>query len=331
MTALAVAAARPGRWVTAVGSLLALAAWTKPNVVGIAFGVFAYAALRDRKALAQLIIGAFVPSVVIGAILYRASDGLFIEHLLKATGQPPDFALWRSQVGARLPFFLLPLGYAIFCAHREPHRRDVAIARFALIGAIAWTVLSLAKIGSASNYWLEPSLAAFVLVSRAGVAWPKGPQAAWAGLALVQTLYTGVATLRSAWEAQRDLPAKRAYLSELKASRGSASGSNGSGGHEEVIATDEAGLTFELNGRILDTPFQFTHLTRAGRFPEELFLSDYQHPEVTRLLMSDDLLERPLTIESVPHDRFSPSMRRALLQRFHFVEKRAGYFLYGVQ
>jgi hypothetical protein len=83
-----------------------------------------------------------------------------------------------------------------------------------------------------------------------------------------------------------------------------------------------------MNGRIVATPFQSTHLARRGRFPLDAWLADVAHPSVACLVMQDGLLERPLDRVSVEHDRFGPDLRRALAARFHLVTLRGGYRIY---
>ena len=97
---------------------------------------------------------------------------------------------------------------------------------------------------------------------------------------------------------------------------------------DAVILADEPGLELALNGRVIATPFQTTHLVRRGRFPVDAWLSDVSSPEVACLVMQDDLLERPLSDDRIAHDRFAPDLRRVLATRFELVTTRAGYRIY---
>jgi hypothetical protein len=99
-------------------------------------------------------------------------------------------------------------------------------------------------------------------------------------------------------------------------------------GADEIVMADEPGLELMLNGRIVTTPFQMTHLARRGKYPLGPWIYDTERPEVRCLLMEDDLLERPLPTISVEHDRFGPELRGALRARFAPVAERDGWRLY---
>lgn len=309
------------------GVLFALAAWVKPNVLGAAPGVFvaclmaAKGPLRARiRAILPGLLGIACTSILVGAILHVTSNGLWLEHLLASTAQPPNRALWIEQMSHRGPFFLAPLAAALAVGLRARRDPGAALATGALLASVTWSLLSLAKIGSATNYFMEPCIAMLVVLSRADVpkAWVRG--GAIAALALLQVTWVGLA---SATGASRALPAafeRARTLADVRHICGARP--------EAVVLADEPGLELVLNGRIIATPFQATHLARRGRFPIEKWVRDIESPHVDCLVMQDDLLERPMSDERVAHDRFSPELRRALAARFELVTMLAGYRIY---
>jgi hypothetical protein len=165
-------------------------------------------------------------------------------------------------------------------------------------------------------------VAALVAVARFGVPLPREGAVGWAvaGGSLLQALWTGIATVRSSLEALPEVRARAAFVARARATCGA--------GVDELVAADEPGLEQMLDGRVLTTPFQMTHLARRGRYPLGPWLLDLAAPEVRCLLMQDGLLERPLSEVSVEHDRFGPELRAALRDRFGFVEEQAGLRLY---
>jgi hypothetical protein len=305
------------------GVLFALAAWTKPNVIGIAAGALAGGAWLDRRAAARAALGGVGASFAIGVVLQLTSDGAWLEHLVRATGQPMSLHLWTEQVPSRLQFLGAPLAVAAWAGWRARSDPGVRIALLALATSLAWTIVSLAKIGSATNYWMEPTIAALVIAGRAPIE-PR-PRLAWlfAGGALFQALWTGVATIRSSFEAIHDA---RVHAELVRNTRALCSA-----GPDEIVMADEPGLELMLNGRILTTPFQMTHLARRGKYPIGPWIFDVERPEVRCLLMEDDLLERQPNAIDVEHDRYLPELRRVLRARFTRVAEQGGWRLYRVR
>jgi hypothetical protein len=366
-------AVRRGHVDPASAGMLALAPFFKPNVLGIAAGaLFVDAARRRKGALPSLVAFAVVAASVL-ASLWVASGGAFFDHLLAATGQSTSWALWLEQMASRAPFFAAPIGVAVALGIRARRDPGASLAVGALVASTGWAILSLAKIGSATNYWMEPSVAALVTVAHASVAHASvahpsgvrtsetaedrartttpvappgvsarlatsgGRPAMWLwGLVLAQAVWTLTATFRSVPRAITEAGARRATLDRVRAEL---SGS-------DVAIADEPGLELELNGRIVSTPFQFTHLSRrpnrspaaargsgartwAGLGP---WLTDLTAPDVRWLVLQDDLLERPLDAVSAAHDRFGVEARAALTLAFERAPEleraEAGYYVY---
>jgi hypothetical protein len=223
----------------------------------------------------------------------------------------------------RVPFFVLPI--ALACAAGMSSRKDAGarIALGALVTSSAWSIVCLAKIGSATNYFLEPLACGVIVLARADL-----PSFARSGLVLpiacvVQALWTGIASVKSATK-EIGLAYQRAdAIAKTRATCGA--------GAKDVVLADEPGIERMLNGRIVATPFQTTHLVRRGKFDQALWIADIQRPEVGCLYMQDDLLERPLDQVSVAHDRFGPELRRTLNERFQLVARDEGYRIYRVR
>jgi hypothetical protein len=314
------------------GVLFALAAWVKPNVIGIAPGVFLaallpHASLRGASFLSRLrtvapgLVAALCTSLCIGGILALASRSLWLTHLLASTGQPPNFELWVDQLRSRLPFFGLPLALTAAVGVQQRERREVLIAVGALLSACFWCVLSLAKIGSATNYFLEPAVAALVLIAHTDkpARFLRYPLL-FAAFIFIQSMWTDVASIRSSVEGIHAAYSRANLIANVRAVCGASP--------SELVIADEPGLELMMNGRIIATPFQSTHLARAGRFPVESWIADVTHTDVKCLLMQNDLLERSFSEANPVHDRFGDALRRALKARFTLVAARDGYWIY---
>lgn len=301
------------------GVLFALAAWTKPNVVGAAPGAMLAALVATRRL--RGIAGAAGASAIVAGVLSWASGGAWISHLLASTGQPPSAGLFLEQLEGRVPFFVLPIGFALVAGVRARDDAGARIATAALATSAVWTLVSLAKIGSATNYFLEPMMCAVVVLARADVP-PIAPRGrlALACACVAQGLWTGTASVRSAL---RETPRAFERARAIAAARELCGA-----GPDDVVLADEPGLERMLNGRIVQTPFQSTHLARRGKFPVDAWIADVRRPEAACLVMQDDLLERAPSEVDVAHDRFGPELRRALGERFRLAAERGGYRIY---
>ncbi len=141
------------------GLLFAIAAFVKPNVVGAAPGLFLFAVIGKRpfvKGLVGLVVGAGA----IAGVLTLAAGRSWVTHLLLSTAQPPSAHQLFDQLASRGPFFALPFVVAIVLSRKEP------LIFGALLSSVAWCVMSLAKIGSASNYLMEPCVCLVIVFAR---------------------------------------------------------------------------------------------------------------------------------------------------------------------
>jgi hypothetical protein len=314
--------AHKGRVDAVAAALFALAPWVKPNVIGLATGaMLVELGLRRLRALVP-ISAAVCVTLAMAWTLQRVSHGEWLQHLLRSTAQPLTLAEWLGQAPSRLQFFGLPLAFVAFCAWRSRGDDGVKIALGGLATSLAWAALSLGKIGSASNYLMEPCLAALVLLTRAPVPPIADPlETKLAVVALLQALWLGVASVRSSYEMLfLEVPAQERALDRARAVCEAREG--------DVILGDETGIELALDGRITATPFQMTHLALRGLYPTDIWIADVRRPEVVGIVMEDDLLERPLSAVSPERDRFGPELRRVLLERFTLAEQNGEWRTY---
>ena len=304
------------------GALFAGATLTKPNVLGIAAGVLGAGLWIDVRATLRAFGGALVVGGACALVLQHISDGVWIQHLVRSTGQPLSLLVWKEQALWRLQFLGAPLALALFAGWRSRSDVHVAIGLSSLVASIAWALVSLAKMGAASNYWMEPALAAVAVVSRASIPARPSPRGAWtfAAAALLQAMWTGVGSTRSSIEAIGMARRHRDLVDGARRACGAAPG--------DIVLADEPGLELMLNGRLVATPFQMTHLVRQGRFPIGPWLADIRRPEVRCLLVEDDTLQRSPEREDVVHDRFPAAVLNELRKRFVLVDESAGWRLY---
>ncbi len=318
LAAIALERSARARRVTPGSALLfALAPWVKPNVLGIAAGAMLLDA-RRRRSIASLALAALLCTLV-AAALHLATGGAWLTHLLLSTGQPVSLAQWTDQVVTRLQFLGLPLAFAAFVGFRSRGEAGVHLALAALGTSLVWTVLSLAKIGSATNYWMEPCVAGAVILAHA-----PAPELSLrarrvaAVLAPLQALWTGVASIRSSLETIAWSPGHAHVLDEVR-------GSLRAG---EVALSDDAGIELGIDGRLVDEPFQLRHLADQGRFPVALLEEDVRHPAVRAFVTLSDMLERPPREGDPLHDRYDPRLRQVLREELVLTSREAGLYVY---
>ena len=229
-------------------ALFVLVPWIKPTMIGLPIG--ALLASKDRRAIG------IAAGLALGSA-FVAGKTLFV-HVVLSNAQPFAVSAWLEQVPSRLPFFAPLLGWAVWLGRRE------RIALGAVLGAAAWTLVALAKTGSSSNYWMEPCLAALVLLARAPRADYTDVRLAAAALATV--VYADVASIHAASE--------HVFAFRDDAETVASFGTQCFEVPGDVVAADEAGIELVLNDRVLMPTYQMAYLVVAKRLPSSLFTDE---------------------------------------------------------
>jgi hypothetical protein len=305
-------------------ALFAVAAFIKPNVLGISSGALVAEVVRRRARAWPAVAGGAAASLVFLVALQWASGGRWIAHLVAGNQAPLNLSLWLEQSASALQFFGVPLAFAGYCAWRARSQPAGARSLASVVSSGAWTLFTIAKPGAARNYWMEPAIACLVVFSSVPVPRPPLP---WrlpaAVLAVVQALWTGVGSIRSSIEVIVRAPEERAVVDGARAKAGAKAG--------EIVLGDQPGLEWMLNGRLVQTPVYMTVMGRIGRYPVDLWMEDLSRPEVVGLVSGDDLLERPIEQENLATDTFLPAVRVLLNRRFVLVEHAAGLYVYALR
>jgi hypothetical protein len=304
-------AAREGDVGFATGALLALAAWVKPNVLGIAAGTFLFASLRRPRDVARAALGGLAVSLPVAAVLQIASHGAVWQHVTRSLGQPLALDVWWGHVWTRA-MFLAPAAFTTWIgwhARKDPGGR---LALFAWLGSLAWTLVSLGKIGSASNYWMEPAIAAVVVVGNAATPRLAGAHATMLGVAAVAaSAWIATATAGSVAEAFEREPRRAALLARARADCGARPG--------EVVVADNPGGEMALDGRVIAPGLETLFLVREGHLPMSTWITDLSRPEVTCVLEEDGLFHAV------------PELRQLIASRFVEVKSVEDWRLYALR
>ncbi len=302
-------------------ALFAFAAWTKPNVVGMASGAMLATLARDKWRAWGALLAALSVSAFVAGILQVVSHGAWLTHLLLATGQPLRPSLLLAHMH-RAQFFAAPLAFAAFCAWRARSSAAGALGLWAIVTSIVWALLTFAKTGSAANYWLEPCIASAAFVAR--VPLPSLPVRAVAVAAVAapfQALWTDVASVRATFEA---FAANERHMELVARARELCSGAR-----DGLVVSDEPGVELMLDGgRIVEHTFPLSHAGLRGKYPLGPWIADLSRPEIACVLTLHDRIERPPTEVDLDYDYFALPVRTALAARFAPALRADGWTLY---
>ena len=88
---------------------------------------------------------------------------------------------------------------------------------------------------------------------------------------------------------------------------------------------DEPGTELLLDGRVVDTAFQFAHTKDAAL--ARAWEASFASPRVRCVVVEGDMLER-VGEDDAAHDRFSPAVKSAILGHFQLEKTAAGFYIY---
>jgi hypothetical protein len=304
-----------------VGALFALAAWTKPNVIGLAAGVLLHEVFYEQSRSLKPLGAGLLVSGALGYWTARVSHGTWLAHLLRSTLQPATLKRAFAEIVPRLPFLGLSHGFAAYCAFLGRASSSARMLLWALVSSLTWTTIGMAKVGSATGYWLEPTVAAVMVMAHV----PIPRIRAW-DFAVVRWAVAAAAVTTLAWNAVASLKgahaafARRDAIARVRAECGARA--------SDLVLADQPGLEMMLDGRVLETPYQFTHLIRTGGYSLALWKLDIEAPQIRCLVTETDLVQPAAVAADLENERFGPEIRPALLARFELVAHDADLWIY---
>lgn len=290
------------------GALFALAAWVKPNVFAIGLGAgLVTIASSPRRAFAML-WGVLAVSVPVACVLHRVSGGAWLVHFQRSLLQSLHYEDWWGRVWPRA-LYLLPALLALWVAWEDRASARGRLVLAAFVTAVSWTLVSLAKVGAAANYWAEPMLAA-VAVFRVCPIPPIRARSLFAVSAVAHAFWAAAATTISVRDA---FAVDGEHGALIERARGICRVASGG-----VLIADHPGPEQQVNGRIVSPSFQTEWLVLTGQLPAALVIDDIQRPEVRCLL----------SVSELDYAFFAPDVRAALSAKFVRVDEGGGWLLY---
>ena len=311
--------AKQGRLDGVAAALLAVAPLVKPSCLGVAAGVgLALVITRDRRAWRALVAGGAAFAVV-AVFCHVVSDGHWLAHIVRSTRQPLTFARFADELGVR--FFVLGAPHLVVLAVAVRRRAPLLVV-MPLLTSIMWSSFSMAKYGSGTNYWLEPTMAALVTLAvlpraRAWAHW-RWPASVLAASIAITSVPAYVGELERWIERRDELALLDAHCTRRPG---------------EVVVSSEAAIELALDGRLLVPDWQSSFLARAGAFPLEEWQRDLLRPEVRWVVLPFDPDEPdPVHADAVVErsafrDLLRPSLDAGMVRdgrigRFHVFRRR---------
>jgi hypothetical protein len=266
-----------------------------------------------------------VAALLLALCCHLASDGAWLSNISRSTGQPLTLTRWLQEFGSRVMVLGVPHVVVAWLAWR---RRVNWLVVGPLLGSIAWTTFIMAKHGSGSHYWLEPTGLALIALSRMpvrGEALVKEPVWLARGLPWASVVF-GVLVLIVSWPRYVHEPARYRLHDEVAA----AVDRHCVRKPGEFVVSSDLELELSLNGRISVPAWQTGFLARNGRFPADAWRADLVRPEVRWIALAIDPRQPPGTSndEKVELSPFYDVLKDVVLDNYAFDEIVAGMFVF---
>jgi hypothetical protein len=299
--------------------LLIAGPFVKPSCLGgVAGAALVHVVLRKPGWLRGLLAGLGTFVVFIG-ICHVASDGNWLTHIKSSTGQPLTLTRWIQEFGSRVLILGLPHAVVAWLAIK---RKTTWLAVGPLIGSMAWATFMMAKHGSGSHYWFEPSGLALITISRMPAASETRETGSWIPLG---ALAFAILSAITSWPQYLQEPARVKHHDDLVAALRAHIPAT-----DYVVSSDyEIEMTMN-QGHISVPAWQSAFLARSGKFPKEEWQKDLVRPEVRWVAIALDPRQPPgrTNDEQVELMPFYDILKEPLFDTFEFDANVGGMFVF---
>lgn len=312
-----VAGSGEGRAVWWAVPALVAAIFTKQSALAAPAAVVVV--LLSRRPRTGLLFAIALGGSVVGlaAIAQVATAGQFLFHTVVANANPFELGRVVSLWASFLRGHALEAVVLVLLLFRAAWQRRVGIV--SVYAAFAWlAALGVGKVGSDSNYFLEPVAAVALLVAHEfpPTLVPRCPRArASLGVALLLGVVVMGGT-RAAWHLRVRAPLSGAN----QVFRGIATSVASVNG---AVVSDDAGVVVRAGKQVFFQPFVMTQLAEAGLWDQTPFLEALGSGGVRLVIVQT---EPAVVYES----RYTPQMRAVLRERFTVVANYILGFRYAI-
>lgn len=300
--------------------LLIAGPFVKPSCLGGVAGAAIVLLAQRRPGWLRALGAGLVTFLVFVGLCHAASDGAWLHHITSSTGQPLTLTRWVQEMGSRVMLLGLPHAVLAWLAWK---RRVTWLALGPLLGSLAWATFMMAKHGSGSHYWFEPTGLALIVLSRLPVVAENAKRLSLGALAfaIVSAIVSWPAFLsesRRSWDHRgKVVDALEQRLREPC--------------ENKFIVSSEFDVEMVLNGGHISVPqWQSGFLARAGKFPTDEWKKDLVRPEVSCVAIASDPRRPPAAThdEQVELSPFYDILREPLFETFEFYDVVGGMYVF---
>ena len=272
-----VRAAKRGHVDAISAALLAVAPLVKPSCLGVLAGAaIAHVASREPGRF-RAVLGGAAAALALALFCQVASDGAWLTHIVRSTGQPLTLTRFFEQLGSRIVILGIPHLVVAIIAIR---RRAPLVVTAPLVVSIVWSSFSMAKHGSGTQYWIEPTMAAIV-----AIAFMPARRATFQ-LRAAGAVVAALVTVTSVPAYSHELEEWQVRKAELALVDHYCTRQAG-----DVVVSSEAAIELALDGRVIVPDWQSSFLARRGMFPAEAWRNDLRDPHARWLVLAFDPAE----------------------------------------
>jgi hypothetical protein len=305
-----------------------LAVYTKQSLIAAPIATIAFLALRDWRLGAKYSVTLVTIAGVLLVTATYLTKGEFLSHLF--IYQPTPFSISRVWSLFLYAIRLHPvlIGFACFFIVLCIPKRAAAlpflktnrglIALYFVISALV--ALTAGKIGSSSNYTLEPLAVSCILFGLCLAQVRARIENNWAWTLIVGFLVTLQLFLL--------LPSQIGHLHKLPTQADVAAGDMISSYIRSTpgdILSEDAGYLVLNKRPVPIEPFVFTQLSNEGVWDQKGFLQDLQNRRFSLVILDFDLSKDPQFPDS---ERFTPEMIQEIRANYSLTEKIGDTYIY---
>lgn len=279
-------------------------------------------AIRPSRAAAFLATLALSATMAVGS-LHAATGGGFYLHTVTANANEYSLPLLRKFIGDLIEYATPILGLSAMYLARYLWRREPRDPRSVLLalyfGGTVLSSLTIGKVGSHVNYFLELVASTAILGGVIAATWGKleAPRPRRATLALLGAqiaLACGTAILRPEnMVGKLRLRGEFAELAQVISAE-----------PREILADETMGLLVISGHRLMLQPFELTQLSRQGLWDQSPVVADIRARRFGLVLLNDG----PSNPDSWVKERWTPEMLSAIHEAYEATGALAGATLY---
>lgn len=296
--------------------LLIAGPFVKPSCLGGVAGAAVVLFAQRRPGWLRGLVAGLGTFVVFLGLCHVASDGNWFTHIKSSTGQPLTLTRWIQEFGSRALVLGVPHLVVVWLAYK---RKTTWLVLGPLIGSLAWATFMMAKHGSGSHYWFEPTGLALIAISRMS---KREAEPAWLPIG---ALAFAIVTAITSWPQYIKEPARVKHHDDTVAALRAHIPDT------DYVVSSDYEMEMALNhGHISVPAWQSAFLARSGKFPKEEWQKDLVRPEVRYVAIALDPRLPPgeTNDEKVELMPFYDILKEPLFDTFDFDAVVGGMFVF---